>query len=85
MIISPLNLTFDQALFIFNMILGIELRDQLLVKYKLEFDNLVSSESSGCYLSIDISISRFRYHLVSQFEDLHRSVHFEIFLIFDFQ
>ena len=40
MIIWPLNLTFDQPLFIFNPNLGIDLRDQLLLKYKLEFENL---------------------------------------------
>ena len=34
MIIWPLNLTFDQPLFIFNPNLGIDLRDQLLLKYK---------------------------------------------------
>ena len=39
MIICPLNLTFDQLLFIFNLNLGVDLRDQLLLKYKLEFDN----------------------------------------------
>ena len=39
MIIWPLNLTFDQLLFIFNLNLGVGLRDQLLLKYKLEFDN----------------------------------------------
>ena len=35
-----LNLTFDQPLFIFNPNLGIELSDQLVLKYKLQFDNL---------------------------------------------
>ena len=30
---------FDQPLFIFNLNLGVDLRDQLLLKYKLEFDN----------------------------------------------
>ena len=30
---------FDQSLFIFNSNLGVDLRDQLLSKYKLEFDN----------------------------------------------
>ena len=39
MIIWPLNLTFDQPLFIFNSNLGIDLQDQLLLKYKIEFDN----------------------------------------------
>ena len=39
MIIWPLNLTFDQPPFIFNPNLGVDLRDQLLLKYKLEFDN----------------------------------------------
>ena len=34
-----LNLMFDQPLFVFNLNLGIDLRDQLLLKYKLEFDN----------------------------------------------
>ena len=48
MIIWPLNLTFDQPLFIFNPNLGVELRDQLLFKYKLEFDNYAFFESSGC-------------------------------------
>ena len=76
MIIWPLNLTFDQPLLIFNQNLGVDLRDQLLLKYKLKFEILVFLESSGCYLSIDISIARFLYHLVSQFEDFHRSVFF---------
>ena len=35
----PLNLTFDQSLFIFNLNIGVDLRDQLLLKYKSEFDN----------------------------------------------
>ena len=39
MIIWLLNLTFDQSLFIFNPNLGIYLWDQLLLKYKLEFNN----------------------------------------------
>ena len=39
MIIWPLNLMFDQPLFIFNPNLDIDLRDQLLLKYKLEFDD----------------------------------------------
>ena len=39
MIIWPLNLTFGQPLFIFNPNLGVDLRDQLLLKYKLEFEN----------------------------------------------
>ena len=39
MIIWPLNLTFDQLLFIFNPNLGVDLRDQLLLKYKLKFDD----------------------------------------------
>ena len=30
---------FDQLVFIFNLNLGVDLRDQLLLKYKLEFDN----------------------------------------------
>ena len=38
MIIWPLNLTFDQPLFIFNLNLGVYLRDQLLLKDKLEFE-----------------------------------------------
>ena len=38
MIIWPLNLTFDQPLFIFNPNLSIDLQDQLCLKYKLEFD-----------------------------------------------
>ena len=39
MIIWPLNLTFDQLQFIFNPNLGVDLWDQLLLKYKLKFDN----------------------------------------------
>ena len=39
MIIWLLNLTFDQLLFIFNPNLGVDLRDQLLLKYKLKFDD----------------------------------------------
>ena len=39
MIIWLLNLMFDQTLFIFNPNLGVDLQDQLLFKYKLEFDN----------------------------------------------
>ena len=35
----PLNLSFDQPLFIFNPNLGVHLWDQLLLKYKLDFDN----------------------------------------------
>ena len=35
----PLNLTFDQIVFIFNPNLGIDLRDQLILKYNLKFDN----------------------------------------------
>ena len=38
-IIWPLNLTFDRALFIFNLNLSIDFRGQLLSKYKSEFDN----------------------------------------------
>ena len=34
-----LNLTFDQLLLIFNQNLGVDLRDELFLKYKLEFDN----------------------------------------------
>ena len=34
-----LNLTFDQLLLIFNQNLGVDLWDQLFLKYKLEFDN----------------------------------------------
>ena len=30
---------FDQALFIFNPNLDVDLQDQLLLKYKLKFDN----------------------------------------------
>ena len=37
MIIWYLNLMFDQLLFIFNPNLGVDLRDQLLLKYILEF------------------------------------------------
>ena len=48
MIIWPLNLMFDQPLFIFNLNLGIDFRDQFLLKYKLEFETLVSLESSSC-------------------------------------
>ena len=36
---DPLNLTFDQLLFIFKPNVGADLRDQLLLKYKLKFDN----------------------------------------------
>ena len=39
MVIWPLNLTFYQLLFIFNPNLGVDLQDQLLFKYKLEFDD----------------------------------------------
>ena len=35
----PLNLMFDHRLFIFNPNLGVGLRNQLLLKYKLKFDN----------------------------------------------
>ena len=38
-IIWPLNLMFDQLLFIFHLNLGIDLRDQLLSKYKLKFND----------------------------------------------
>ena len=38
-IIWSLNLTFDRALFIFNLNLSIDFRGQLLSKYKSEFDN----------------------------------------------
>ena len=38
---------FYQPLFIFNPNLGVDLGDQLLLKYKLEFEILVSLESSG--------------------------------------
>ena len=33
-----LNFVFDQPLFIFNLNLGVDLQDQLLLKYKLQFD-----------------------------------------------
>ena len=33
------NLTFDHLLFIFYLNLGVDLRDQLLLKYKVKFDN----------------------------------------------
>ena len=74
---------FDYRLFIFNPNLGIDLCVQLLLKYNVKFDNFTLF--SGCKLSIHMLIARFGYHLVSQFDDLHRSVHFGIFLIFDFQ
>ena len=35
----PLNLTFDYLLFIFNLNLGVDLRVQLLSKYKMQLDN----------------------------------------------
>ena len=35
----PLNLLFDQLLFIFNPNLGVDLRGQLLIIYKVKFDN----------------------------------------------
>ena len=35
----PLNLTFDHLLFIFNPNLGVDLKDQLLLEYKLKFNN----------------------------------------------
>ena len=65
---------FDHVQFIFNPKLGVDLRRQLLSKYKVKFDNF------GLF-----GIEIFGYHFVSQFEDLHRSIHFGIFLIFDFQ
>ena len=46
------NLTFDQLLSIFNPNLGVDLRGQLLLKYKVKFNNFVSMESSDRKLSI---------------------------------
>ena len=53
---------FDQPLFIFNPNLGIHLRDQLLLKYKLEFDNfdlfgILWLLSFYWYINYNISIS----------------------------
>ena len=79
MIIWSLNLTFDQLLFIFNPNLGVDLQDQLLLKYKLEFDNF------GLFGMLWLLAFFLYINLISQFENLHRSVHFGIFLIFDFQ
>ena len=74
----------DQSLFIFNLNLVVDLRDQLLSKYKLEFDNFALCQilwflAFYWYINYKIWIS------FDQFEDFLQSVHFRIFLIFDFQ
>ena len=38
-IIGPFNFTFDHVLFILNPNLGIDLQGQLILKYKVKFDN----------------------------------------------
>ena len=38
-IFDPLNLMFNQQLFIFNPNLGVDLRGQLLLKYLMKFNN----------------------------------------------
>ena len=43
---------FDHLVLIFNPNLGVDLRVQLLSKYKVKFDNFGLFESSGCKLSI---------------------------------
>ena len=46
---------------------------------------LVLLDSFGSYISIDIEIARFGFHLVFQFEDFLRGINFRDFLIIDFQ
>ena len=49
---------FDQPLFIFNPNLGVDLRDQLLLKYKLKFDDFCLFGIFWLLNSIDILIER---------------------------
>ena len=51
---------FDQALFIFNQNLCVDLRDQLLLKYKLEFENF-------CLFQNPMVVS---FLLIDQLQDL---------------
>ena len=43
---------FDQVMFIFNPNLGVDFGGQLLLKYEVKIDNLVSLESSDCEIFI---------------------------------